>query len=82
MDAEQVYSEDHVGGTFPGSEHPCQGCLHWYGCFENTQCCNYIFDMDKRRPCPAGCGCTVKRPYRGRQDNSLRKARGYLGCTF
>lgn len=58
--------------------NPCEGCLHWYGCFETTRCCNYIFDMDKRRPYAAGAACTVKRKYRGKQDLNLRKARGYM----
>lgn len=79
---ELEYSQDHGGGTDPGSENPCQGCLHWYGCFVNTQCCNYIFDMGRRRPCPPGAGCTAKRLYRGKRDDRLRKARGFLGCTF
>lgn len=82
MEEELDGLQDHGGGTGPGSENPCEGCLHWYGCFETTRCCNFIFDMDKRRPCPPGKGCTVKRPYRGKPDRKLRKARGYLGCTF
>ena len=26
----------------------------------NTRICNYIFVKNKKRPCPAGEGCTVK----------------------
>ena len=26
----------------------------------NTRCCNYLLVTNKRRPCPAGEGCTVK----------------------
>lgn len=54
--------------------NPCEGCVHWYGSYENNRCCNYIFDMEKSRPCPPGNDCTEYIPYRGPQDKKLRKA--------
>ena len=40
--------------------HPCTGCRFFYGIFEYNRCCNYIFEMGRRRPCPPGALCTVK----------------------
>lgn len=60
-------------GTGPGSEHPCDGCLHFYGAYPCNKCCNYIFDRDKRRPCKPGADCTVKRPINGKADLKQRK---------
>ena len=77
-----THSPDQTDGTGPGPEHPCEGCLHYYGCYESTKCCNYIFDMDMRRPCPAGKGCTVKREITSKKDLKLRKAIGFLGYTI
>lgn len=64
---------EHSGGTGPGSEHPCTGCLHFYGRYHNNKCCNYLFDTGHMRPCPAGTGCTVKRPITCEEDLKLRK---------
>lgn len=58
--------------------HPCEGCLHFYGCFNVTRCCNYIFDMGTRRPCKPGAECTVKRLIETKEDLKLRKAKGFL----
>lgn len=74
MEKESECLQDHGGGTGPGHEHPCKGCLHWYGGCFNNKCCNYIFDMDARRPCPPGKRCTVKREITCREDLKLRKA--------
>lgn len=41
-------------------ENPCEGCFHYYGAFQVNKCCNYIFDADACRGCPAGSGCTRK----------------------
>lgn len=38
----------------------CEGCDYWY-CDNNVKCCNYIFEEDRRRPCPPGKGCTVRK---------------------
>lgn len=65
-------------GQPPQESHPCAGCLHFYGVYQNNICCNYIFDMDRRRPCPFGKGCTVKRPIQSPQDYKLRKAKFYI----
>ena len=54
-------------------EHPCDGCLHFYGAYKNNRCCNYMFDTGHRRPCPGGAGCTVKRPITCKKDLRLRK---------
>jgi hypothetical protein len=41
--------------------HPCDGCNYYYGLYHNTKCCNYLLDTNRRRPCPFGQGCTVKK---------------------
>lgn len=46
----------------PICDDTCIGCRHFYGAYENTRCCNYYFDTGRRRPCPAGAGCTVFKP--------------------
>ena len=60
-------------GTDPEPEHPCEGCLHFYGAYKHNRCCNYMFDTGKRRPCPGGAECTVKRPITCKKDLRLRK---------
>ena len=37
----------------------CIGCLFRKSLYWND-CCDYLIMTDKRRPCPAGDGCTVK----------------------
>jgi len=41
-------------------EHPCKGCVHWYGAYPYGISCNYIFDTGHRRPCEPGENCTVR----------------------
>ena len=41
-------------------ENPCEGCFHFYGNYTENRCCNYIFDMGKKRPCPPGEQCTER----------------------
>lgn len=69
-----------TGDSCPGCDNPCEGCLHWYSAYENNRCCNYIFDVGHRRPCPPGAKCTEYRKYRGLADRKLRKAfyNGYI----
>ena len=39
----------------------CDGCIYLGGENRNDlKCCNYFLRTDKRRPCPAGKGCTVR----------------------
>lgn len=59
-------------------EHPCAGCVHFYGLYQNNVCCNYIFDMGRRRPCPFGQGCTVKRLITRIEDKAIRKGKFYI----
>lgn len=37
----------------------CNGC-RYLSKGTNFWCCDYVFIADKRRPCPAGSGCTEK----------------------
>ena len=39
----------------------CLNCKYFYGSSEYELCCTYYLETDKRRPCPAGTGCTVKK---------------------
>lgn len=61
-------------GTAPGSDHPCEGCVHFYGAYRYNRCCNYLFDTGNRRPCPAGEECTVRHDITCKEDLRLRKA--------
>lgn len=38
----------------------CLDCKFFGGHAEFECCCNYFLTTNKRRPCPAGTGCTVK----------------------
>ena len=62
-----------AAGIDSGSDHPCAGCLHFYGAYKDNRCCNYILDTGKKRPCPPGEGCTVKHPITCKEDLRLRK---------
>ena len=42
----------------------CKGCRYYSNITGDLQYCSYFFQTNKRRPCPAGKGCTVKK--RGR----------------
>ena len=46
----------------------CEGCKYFGGHSKGAKCCNYIFDEDKRRPCPPGSKCTVKVVGKDRKD--------------
>lgn len=40
-------------------DRACKGCIY-LGTAGSFGCCDYIFKVGKRRPCPHGKGCTVK----------------------
>lgn len=44
----------------------CTGCVY-LGRWQRTglKCCDYFLITDKRRPCPAGEGCTVRKLKKG-----------------
>lgn len=54
--------------------HPCTGCRYFFGRFEHNRCCNYIFVMGKRRPCPPGKLCTVREKNPGTGNRSSWRA--------
>lgn len=43
------------------NEKYCKDCYYWTGINSSCFCCNYIFYENRKRPCPPGEGCTVKR---------------------
>lgn len=45
----------------------CNGCIFKGSCNGGMPMCEYFLITDKRRPCPAGTGCTVKQTGRKRQ---------------
>lgn len=47
----------------------CKGCYFFSGGFEGVRLCNYYLMTGKRRPCPAGVGCTVKLVMKKRKAN-------------
>lgn len=62
-----------AGSSTSEDDHPCAGCVHFYGAYEANRCCNYILDTGKKRPCKAGKDCTVRRPITCKEDLRLRK---------
>ena len=42
-------------------KHPCQGCYYFGGRWKYSQCCNYYLITNKRRPCPPGDLCIVRK---------------------
>lgn len=38
----------------------CKGCIYRCNLYNYLYCCDYFLRTGKRRPCPAGQGCTVK----------------------
>lgn len=41
-------------------DRACKGCTYLIFLGGYMGCCNYIFKVGQRRPCPPGKGCTVK----------------------
>lgn len=39
----------------------CVGCRYFFGYYEGSRCCNYIFIRGGKRPCPPGKDCTERR---------------------
>lgn len=56
-------------------DHPCKGCVYFFGRAEGNECCNYIFIVGHRRPCPPGKDCTEKRTYPEEEKNTDEKGR-------
>lgn len=59
-------------------KHPCEGCRYFYGFYANTRCCNYIFVTGKKRPCPPGEECTVRK----KQEEKTKKAMKIKGKVW
>ncbi|MCD7755514.1 MAG: hypothetical protein LUJ09_04175 [Firmicutes bacterium] len=47
---------------------PCSGCAYYYGNSESDVCCNYLLKTGKRRPCPPGKDCTVRKVSRNKKS--------------
>ena len=39
----------------------CVGCRYFFGYYEGSRCCKYIFVHGEKRPCPPGKDCTERR---------------------
>ena len=44
-----------------GVKNHCKGCIYSCLLWADWYSCDYIFKTGKRRPCPPGEGCTVKK---------------------
>lgn len=55
-------------------KHPCTGCRYFFGAYEGVRCCNYIFVVGHRRPCPPGKECTEHTKYAAVRRMRLRAA--------
>ena len=56
----------------------CRDCIYVLGGQDRLMTCDYFEKADKRRPCPAGNGCTVKMTmaqYIAEQKRQAKKAR-------
>lgn len=55
----------------------CVGCVHFYvsrnTVGEKYRACIYILHTHKRRPCPAGEGCTVRELKSGSGRDAMRQ---------
>ena len=49
-------------------DETCEGCMYYAQVNRLDWFCNYYFKTDKRRPCPAGKGCTVRREKRRKRS--------------
>ena len=56
----------------------CNGCIYLGYATGDMKLCEYMLKTDKRRPCPAGTGCTVKQtgdrklPWRAEADETWK----------
>lgn len=46
----------------------CEGCDYYFGDYDLSKTCNYIFIVGKPRPCPPGKGCTVRIERKGYRE--------------
>lgn len=51
-----------------GVDEECMGCFYYGTICDNLRYCSYILVENRRRPCPPGKGCTVKKLERGKGD--------------
>lgn len=51
----------------------CRGCKYYNQITEAVFYCSYLFQTNKRRPCPPGKGCTVREERR--KGNGTKKER-------
>lgn len=66
-----------MGRKFTGEslcDSYCRGCKY-YGIF--LRCCEYMFQTEQLRPCPAGKGCTVRTTKRGKTMAQVIDAAAY-----
>ena len=47
----------------------CKNCVYYATIVGGIRYFNYIFSCDKRRPCKAGYGCTVRKLRRKREKH-------------
>ena len=47
----------------------CKNCIYSYNVTDTLIICDYLLKTNKRRPCPAGKGCTAKiKRKKGKKD--------------
>ena len=54
----------------------CDGCVYLSRVYDNICSCDYVFIAGKRRPCPAGTGCTEKLVKKKRRNNLTVSKKG------
>ena len=55
----------------------CNGCIYLGYATGDMKLCEYMLRTDKRRPCPAGTGCTVKQKGERKTRWELEKEEGW-----
>lgn len=49
----------------------CAGRRYFFGYYDGSRCCNYIFVCEKKRPCPPGKDCTERREKTKKQETEF-----------
>ena len=64
------------------SDVHCCNCYYYQGGSELDLCCCYILLNGKKRPCPPGKDCTVKKPRKGGRRKVQNKGNGEKSAVF
>ena len=55
-------------------DRACKGCIYLTFLNGYVGCCNYLFQVGKRRPCPPGKDCTAKETKKRKKEKKDGKS--------